>query len=126
MNSDILIGVHIRRGDYKNFENGRYYYENKIFINNMLKLKDLFPDKKLTFLICSNEKINLNEFKNLNVHLGTGHFIEDLYSLARCNYIIGPPSTYSMWASFYGQVPLFQMKEREEAINLNSFKIISS
>jgi hypothetical protein len=25
-----------------------------------------------------------------------GHFVEDLYALAACDYIIGPPSTYTM------------------------------
>jgi hypothetical protein len=39
---------------------------------------------------------------------------------------MGPPSTFSMWASFYGNVPLRILKYKEEKINLGEFKIISA
>jgi hypothetical protein len=41
--------------------------------------------------------------------MSRGSAVEDLYSLARCDYLLGPPSTFSLWASFYGNVPLHQM-----------------
>ena len=45
---------------------------------------------------------------------GPGTEIGDLYSLAACDYIIGPPSTYTQWASFYGQVPRFVHNRKYE------------
>jgi hypothetical protein len=45
---------------------------------------------------------------------GPGHFIEDLYALASCDYIIGPPSTFSQWASFYGNVPRYMVNYKAE------------
>ena len=39
-------------------------------------------------------------------HLHGDQYAMWLYLLA--NYIAGPPSTYTMWASFYGSVPLWQ------------------
>jgi hypothetical protein len=122
--SDLLIGVHIRRGDYKGFENGKYYFQLSTYQDKMVQLQKIFFDKKISFLICSNEKINLDEFKDFKAHLGTTHFIEDMYSLSKCDYIIGPPSTYSMWASFYGQTPLFKITEKDATIVLDNFKVV--
>jgi hypothetical protein len=40
----------------------------------------------------------------------------DLYSLARCDYVFGPPSTYSQWASFYGNKPLLHVFDRDSQL----------
>lgn len=48
--------------------------------------------------------------------------IEDMYSLAECDYIIGPPSTYTMWASFYGEVPLYMVDNPSLKPVLSDFK----
>jgi hypothetical protein len=103
---DLLIGVHARRGDYKTFFDGKYYYDDKTFRDYMLQVKSLFPEKKIRFVVTSNEKISLNKIEGCDIVYPNGHFIEDLYILAGCNYIIGPPSTYSQWASYYGNTPL--------------------
>ena len=65
----------------------------------------------MAFLICSDEPQHGGDFARMNVHFGTGHAIEDLYALARCDYLIGPPSTFSAWASFYGKVPLYFIED---------------
>lgn len=121
---EVLIGVHIRREDYKTAFEGKYYYEMRDYKRKMQEIKDLFSNKKVGFLICSSEKIDDDEFSGLNILLGNGHIIEDMYSLAKCDYIMGPPSTYSMWASFYGNVPLYQIKEVTSQINMDEFEII--
>lgn len=50
--------------------------------------------------------------------------IEDLYALSKCDYIFGPPSTFSMWASFYGEVPLKFFETTNEKFSLNDFSVI--
>ena len=52
--------------------------------------------------------------------------IEDLYALSICDYILGPPSTFSMWASFYGGVPLRFIKHSNDKIFLREFSRIIS
>jgi len=123
--NETMIGVHIRRGDYKTFENGKYFYTLQHYINIMLKLVSLFKNSKVRFLICSNEKYQAQDFGALQhqVTLALNHELLDLYSLAKCHYIIGPPSTYSMWASFYGNVPLCLLHEAERDISFQEFKI---
>jgi hypothetical protein len=119
-----VIGIHIRRGDYETFQSGKYFYEIEQYRKIMLNIADLFKDEDPAFLICSNENIDTGVFKGLNVFKGPGHFVEDLYSLAKCDFIAGPPSTFSMWASFYGNKPLYMIEDPEKGISKESFKII--
>jgi hypothetical protein len=46
-----------------------------------------------------------------------------MYSLAKCDLIMGPISTYSTWASFYGKVPLYRIDNPENPVSLDNFKI---
>ena len=123
--TDILIGVHMRRGDYKMWEKGIYYYDDGVYYEKMVQLKGHFREsgKRVSFLLCSNEEINKNNFEGLDITLGLNHPVEDLYSLSRCDYIIGPPSTYSMWASFYGKVPALEIVSRNQAIDVKCFRL---
>ncbi len=125
---DLIIGVHIRRGDYKEFKNGIYYYSDSIITNFLSQIEDeLGHTKKITFLLCSDEKINLDVYKDFSVfQIHNANLIEDLYGLSKCDYIIGPPSTFSMWASFYGQKPLLFIKESNMLVKKQDFSIIVS
>lgn len=120
---DLIVGVHIRQGDYKSFEGGKYFYSTEIYAEKMKQVKDLFKNKSIVFLICSDEKQDSEMFAGLKTLFGTGHFIEDLYILASCDYIIGPPSTFTMWASFYGRVPLYKISDIDMSPQLNGFKL---
>lgn len=104
--ADLLIGVHIRHGDYKNFCNGIMFYSICEYVQTMRCIKEQFPKQEVAFIVCSDEKQDFSEYPDLNVHYGLGGVIEDLYTLASCDYIFGPNSTFSHWASFYGSVPL--------------------
>ena len=123
--SDTLIGVHIRRGDYKEFADGKFYYSDEVYVNFMKQMKELLPSKKIKFLICSDEKIDEEKFRkqNLDVKTGIGSFIEDLYSLAECDYIIGPPSTYNYWAALYSQIPHKYLNSKDDVLKLEDFKL---
>jgi hypothetical protein len=119
--ADILIGIHIRQEDYKNFLSGRYFYKIETYMQIMKSIEGLFYNKNIAFLICSNSKQNEEYFSGFHSFFGTGHLIEDLYSLAQCDYIIGPPSTYTMWASFYGKVPLYRIFDTTKTPTINDF-----
>lgn len=89
----------------------------------MSKIADIFGKEETAFVICSNEEIDLSSFNELNVFKGQGHFVADLHSLSLCDYIAGPPSTFSMWASFYGQKPLWQIENARQNPAVESFAI---
>lgn len=120
---EILIGIHVRLGDYRTYDNGKYCYSLLQYAAVMKNISTLFPDKKVCFLICSNESLDTTSFKDISFIIGPNHIIEDMYCLTKCDYITGPPSTYTMWASFYGEVPLHMLIDIEQEITVASFSV---
>jgi hypothetical protein len=118
---DIVIGVHIRRGDYAYFSNGRFMYSDLDYIEKMNQALTLFPGKAVRFFITSNEILNASNFMDNDCKFGTGHPVEDLYSLAACDYIIGPPSTYSSWAAYYGKAKYHHFTQVNSKLTLSDF-----
>lgn len=121
----LLIGIHIRRGDYRNWAGGVYFYKDYVYkeaieqFNNLPSLKN----KKKKFILFSDELIEKENFKNYKTIISSNTMIVDLYLLAECNYIIGPPSTFSGWASFFGNVPLYVLESEKFVMTLDQFKI---
>jgi hypothetical protein len=122
-NADLLVGVHIRRGDYRTFRGGRFFFEFDQYADLMRKVSStLGHQKRVAFLICSDESIPMDRFCGMNTFLGSGHVIEDMYSLAKCDLLMGPQSTFSAWASFYGSVPLYVIEHPQEEPRPESFR----
>ena len=104
--ADVLIGVHIRHGDYARWEGGKYYYPVAKYVDVMRQIRQRLSGRRHAFLVCGNTDLRRDDFGDLNVRFGTGHLIEDMYSFAETDFLVGPPSTYTKWASLYGDVPL--------------------
>lgn len=123
--SETIIGVHIRRGDYKNFENGKYFYSIEQYSELIRQLAHTFKGQNPHFLICSNEANTFpeNTLDGIKLTFAPGHELLDMYSLVRCSYIAGPPSTYTIWASFYGEVPLCMVYDPKTINTKEDFKI---
>lgn len=126
--ADIIVGVHIRHGDYKTFYNGRFYYTLEEYHHFMQQIQDIYKDKRVAFFISSNEAFSVDLFEGCNCYRfgkePSGDIL-DLYTLSLCDRIVGPWSTYSRWASFIGKVPLCCLKRREQSITHDDFSIIN-
>jgi hypothetical protein len=115
--ANTIVGVHIRRRDYANFLNGHFFYSFEQYAEQSRKVATIIAGKgKPAFLICSDEQIPIEAFRGLEIFLGTGHELEDMYALAQCDFLTGPPSTYSGWASYYGSVPWYMIEEPGEVV----------
>jgi hypothetical protein len=121
--SDLVVGVHLRRGDYRIFVGGRFFYTVEQYVRLMQRIQGLFDGRRVHFLVCSNEEPAKEAFSKFTVCSGSGQFIEDLYALARCDFIVGPPSTFSAWASFYGQVPRYVVTDPSKEPTIDDFSI---
>lgn len=120
-NNNVLVGVHIRQGDYAEFLGGRFCLSTSDYVSRMQAVVELFPGRTVGFLVCSDAVQDPTTFGSLPVTLGPGGVGSDLFALASCDFIIGVPSTYSRWASFYGRVPIFTIEEGPPE-NINKFK----
>lgn len=121
--ANVLIGVHIRRGDYKNFNDGKWFYSDEDYARWMKILESKYATLGQTcvFLIASNDVVDISNFEGLDILCEQRHFIVDLYLLAACDSIIGPPSTYSQWAAFYGDKPLTMLLEAGQSVDIATF-----
>lgn len=120
-----IVGVHIRKEDYKTAYDGIYYYDDDVFIHYMQQLAKLLPG--CSFYISSNENISSRYSELFTiVDKPVDSAVGDLYALSQCDYIIGPPSTFNCWASFIGDAPLYTMFKKNETITLDSFSVIRS
>ena len=127
-NHDLIIGVHIRHGDYKTWRGGRHYYTFQDFHTFMLQIKKLYTSHKVAFFISSNTQVDTSIFDGCHCFKFNNEpsgDILDLYTLSACDLIIGPWSTYSRWASFIGEVPLCFIKDRNQIIQKDDFSIIN-
>jgi hypothetical protein len=122
-NADIVIGIHIRHGDYRRWRGGKYFYPAARYAAWMHDLAAQFPARKVAFLVCSDEPRSPSEFPGLSVGFGTESPVSDLYALARCDYILGPRSTFSQWASFYGEKPLLHLGDSNDSVPVEKFRV---
>ena len=126
--ADIVVGVHIRHGDYKDFFGGLFYYTLEEYHKFMLKIKAIYPAKKVAFFISSNASFSTDIFNDclcFRFEKEPSGDILDLHTLSLCDRILGPWSTYSRWASFIGEVPLCCIKDRNQQFSEDSFSVIS-
>ena len=125
--SDMVIGVHIRRGDYATWNDGKFFYSLEEYHTFMLRLQEYYKDKKIAFFISSNEDFTLDIFNGCQCYRFNQEpsgAILDLYTLSICDRIIGPFSSYSRWASFIGEVPLCFLESKEQDFSEECFSKI--
>ncbi len=118
--SDVVVGVHVRQGDYATFRDGQYFYTVPQYVEIMQEVMAQLAPRRVGFLVCSNVELNPRDFAGMRVRFGTGHVVEDLYSFAAVDLLVGPPSTFTGWASFYGDVPLAMVESADEPIDVRS------
>jgi hypothetical protein len=121
--ADVLIGVHVRHGDYRQWRGGKYFFPVNRYVAWMEEMARQFPGARVAFLVCSDEPRQTAEFPGLTVGFGPGSPLADVCALARCDYLLGPLSTFSQWASLYGGKPLFHLREDRASAVLDQFRV---
>jgi hypothetical protein len=120
--ADGVVGLHVRRGDYAGWLGGKYFYGLEEYAGWMTQATALWPGRRVRFLICSNEGVEpLLGLPGVCASTGPGEPVTDLYALAACDFLIGPPSTFSLWASYHGGPPLQMLLEKGQPIRMEGF-----
>ncbi len=108
----LVVGVHIRRGDYEQWKGGIHFHSLDAFRSVMEDSIKALSEENIMFVIFSDDiDLDLSPFKGLNhIRLSEWSCISfDWYAMSLCDYIIAPCSTYSGWAAFHGKTPIFTM-----------------
>lgn len=120
-----LIGVFMRKTDYKIWHDGKYFFSNQQYCEWMKQIQEIYSNENTAFVIASDQKQNILDYKGIPVYFSTGikggrgHFVQSLYELSQCDWIITPPSTFSIWAAFLGDIPVLPLCEKKQNINLH-------
>jgi hypothetical protein len=126
--SDMVVGVHIRRGDYATWNDGRFFFSLEEYHQLMVRVAQLYSDRRVAFFISSNEAFSPDIFEGCHCRrFGSepSGAVLDLYTLSLCDRIIGPFSSYSRWASFIGEVPLCFLESKDQQFSEDSFSRIT-
>jgi hypothetical protein len=119
---DIIVGVAIRHGDYKTWQNGKYYLPSETYQKWMEKVESFFAPQGVGFFIASDEEQDLSIFEKHNYFFRSGHPLENLYSLSKCDYLLSVPSSFAGWAHFIGETPILKLDQRVCRLSINDFK----
>ena len=127
LNEGLRLGVHIRRGDYATFYGGRFLYSDEQYTGVIRSFVQQHPDEKITVYICGNDP-NLNrdyyrrQLGNCEVVFPDGNPGQDLCLLSHCHYLIGAPSTFTLVAAMYRDLPLYWIEDPDQQVTADSFK----
>ena len=60
--ADVLVGVHVRRGDYRTWQGGRFFYPVASYAAWMRELQAQLPGRRVGFFVSSDEPLPASEF----------------------------------------------------------------
>ena len=107
------IAIHIRMGDFRNPDNedvlrkGAWNYRLPIqwYKNIISKIREVSDMPIYIFSDAKNTELKeILDIDNCN-RAYFGSAISDMIALSRCKILVSSASTFSMWASFLGQIP---------------------
>ena len=126
--STLRLGVHIRRGDYAQWHDGKYCYDDEVYARHINRFAELHPDKDVHVYLSTNDaSVTEKRYQQFCPHVHICHLHgnapEDLFMLSECDYLIGPPSTFSLVAAMYRDIPLYRMDTADvEKMTPEAFK----
>ena len=126
-NVQVLLGIHVRRGDYKIWMKGKFLFDDDVYLN-VIKDFGRIIGKKIKIIVFTNDgELDTKRYLSLSeenqVFFSKFNAIEDHYLMSKCDFLIGPPSTFTAWASFMGEVPLMYIEDPKRNFTMEDFKI---
>lgn len=123
----LRLGVHVRRGDYATFQSGRFLYTDEQYVGVIRQFCALHPGGKPQVFVCGNDpQLNrayfTEQLKDCEVVFPDGNPAEDLCVLSHCDYLIGAPSTFSLVAAMYRDLPLYWIEDAATELTDSSFR----
>lgn len=123
----VLVGFHVRRADYRQYQGGKYYIEDDGWARAIEALHSEISSsgRKMVGICFSNEDCSdlLKRFEGILIR-GPGGLYTDCEMLSRCDHIVAPPSTYSGWASFLKGTPVIHLARGCDEVSLGLGRMV--
>ena len=103
-----------------------YYYDDEQYIGVLRQFLALHQGEKVQVFICGNDpelhqQTFVKTFPEVEFIFPDGNPGEDLYLLSRMDWLIGAPSTFTLVASMYRDVPLYWIEHPDDKLTADSF-----
>lgn len=124
-NGEIRLAVHIRRGDYKEWLDGKFYFEDDVYIDKIRQVLDLLGRPAKIILFSNDPDLHVDVYQQAfgNVIKSDNTVAADHYLMSQCDYIMGPPSTFTLWASLIGEAQYLHFHSKEDIIQPGRFRV---
>ena len=127
----LKLGLHIRRGDYQRWHGGKFFFTDEQYVGVIRQFCALHHDRQVAVFICGNDpKLDRDYYQQqlpeCRLLFPDGNPGEDLCVLSHCDYLIGAPSTFSLVAAMYHDVPLYWIEEATEPLTEQSFHLFDN
>ncbi len=99
----LIIGLHLRLGDYKIWMDGRFFFAIDDYVKVARAIHAELGDRPHVFHVFSDEAFDQSAFGDLPVLYSGIDLFEDFGRISRCDIVAGPPSTFSTSAAFMGK-----------------------
>ena len=119
------IAVHIRHGDYALWRGGQFDYPNFVYLSAIAQVLRLVPGRARIVIFTDDRWLDRSVYHAAfdDVVFSSSSPRSDHYLMSLSNYIVGPPSTFSLWASYIGQVKYCHINSPGDVIGADSFGI---
>ena len=121
----VSVGLHVRRGDYATFKDGRYFYTDQQYADMLSQFVALQHGRRVHIYICGNDPhLDRDLFRRQfpDVAFPDGTPGEDLCLLSHCDFLMGPPSTFTLVAAMYRDTPLCWIHSADMQLAATDFK----
>ncbi|MBK8635685.1 MAG: alpha-1,2-fucosyltransferase [Saprospiraceae bacterium] len=124
---EIILGLHVRRGDYKTWYEGKYFYDDEVYGSVVEQFGSLIQKKIKIIVFTNDDELDTKRYLSLSeekqVFFSKFNAVEDHYMMSKCDFLIGPPSTFTAWASYMGEVPLMYIEDPAKSFSMEDFKV---
>lgn len=102
----IVVGLHIRRGDYQEWQGGHYFFSWEQYERVARAIVNQYGIDNISLLVCSNEALPERFLNDISYASSREDAVVDMYALGACDLIVGPPSTFTGWPAVILGTPL--------------------
>lgn len=119
-----VVGLHVRRGDYATWQGGQYLFSDDFYSTIVETARTQFQSiHQSCFVVAfTNDTAPLHCGQDFSAH---GRWFADLFAMQECDLLIGPPSTFTMWASYVASVPYLHVRNPDDSILISSAVVCS-
>jgi hypothetical protein len=116
-----LVGVHIRQGDFRGYDGGKFFFTVEEYAKAMRATAAALAPRRVKFLVCSDEAQAKESFTGMDVLISQAPHWQDLIKLSQCDRLIGTMSTFVRTASFLRAVPLYTLQRGRTPVRAEDF-----